>query len=199
VISTAVDTTVEFLSDAEPTISVRSRPAQHREYVLPPNCVRERLPPSLTTAENDNYALGSLVSRQLTLTAASGVFPTSPEQQPASVTRADSVVAQIIRFESFESNWDGAGAAKPDAASLKAARNFIRALAPESAIPKATLHADGNALLFLHTAGSYAEIEISGDNKIGFYARRGGQEWADEVTFDGRGLPEGLLRVGLLI
>lgn len=114
-------------------------------------------------------------------------------------TPADLVVAQLIRMESWDADWDGNGAARPLDFSLKAARAFVRALAPESLIPQATLHADGHAILFINSADVYAELEFLEGSQIGFYVRRGGEEWTDEIYFDGSTLPEGLLRAGLAV
>jgi hypothetical protein len=114
-------------------------------------------------------------------------------------TQADRTVAQLLEFERLEADWDGHQAAKPLAFSLKDARIFIRALAPESIIPRPALHADGHAILFLRGPDKYAELEFLGGARIGFYARRGEREWSDEVFFDGCTLPEGLLQIGLAI
>jgi hypothetical protein len=112
---------------------------------------------------------------------------------------ADLAVAQLLRMEEWGADWDGNGAAKPLGFSLKDARAFVRFLSPESIVPQATLHADGHAILFVNSAEVYAELEFLENHRIGFYVRRGGEEWTDEISFDGRTLPEGLLRVGLAV
>jgi hypothetical protein len=110
---------------------------------------------------------------------------------------ADAAVAQILKFEKIDADWDGSEAAKPLDYSLKEARSFIRKLAPESVIPRPALHADGHAILFVKDADAYAELEFMGNNKISYYARRGGEKWSGEIIFDGGLLPEGLSRIGL--
>jgi hypothetical protein len=112
---------------------------------------------------------------------------------------ADLVVAQLLRMEEWDADWDGCGTAKPLEFSLKDARAFVRALSPESIVPKATLHADGHAILFVNEDDVYAELEFLEDSRIGFYARRGGEQWTDEVFFDGHSLPEGLSRAGFAV
>jgi hypothetical protein len=114
-------------------------------------------------------------------------------------TAADLAVAQLLRMATWGTDWDGSGAAKPLDFSLKEARSFIRTLAPESVVPQPALHAGGHAILFVNSADVYAEVEFLGGHRIGFYARRGGQEWTDEIDFDGRSLPEGLLRAGFVV
>jgi hypothetical protein len=179
--TSAVETTADFLSRAEPSMTalVASRPAQHVEWVGPrPPVGVVIVSPKPIKSSGSTAELG---------TASAG---------PS--TQADLAIAQLIRLERLDANWDGNDTAKPVVGSLKDAKEFIRALAPESSIPRATLHADGNALLFLHGPDVYAELEFFGNRQIGFYARRGGQEWSDEITFDGRTLPQGLSRIGLV-
>lgn len=113
-------------------------------------------------------------------------------------TQADRTIAQLIRFQNLDDDWDGSGAARPLSQSIKDARRFIRSLAPESVIPRATLHADGHAVLLLHGANLYAELEFLGQNRISFYARRDGQEWGDEFSFNGGALPVGLSQIGFV-
>jgi hypothetical protein len=115
------------------------------------------------------------------------------------LTQADLLVGQLLRMEKFDVDWDGSDAAKPLASSLADAREFIRLLAPESIMPRPALHADGHAVLLLNTPDTYAELEFLGDKKIGFYARRGGQEWGEDFFFDGGVLPDGLAQIGFAI
>lgn len=121
----------------------------------------------------------------------------APLESP--LTQADLTAAQLLRMEQWDFDWDGSEAAKPLLFSLKDARTFIRALAPESVIPRPALHADGHAILFVRGPDTYAELEFLENQRIGFYARQGGQEWADEFEFDGRTLPEGLSRIGFAL
>jgi hypothetical protein len=114
-------------------------------------------------------------------------------------TRADRAIAQLLSFERLDADWDGNQAAKPLAFSIRYAREFIRALAPESVIPRPALHADGHVILFERGANSYSELEFLEGRRIGFYARRGSQEWNEEFVFDGRTIPGGLLRAGFAI
>jgi hypothetical protein len=114
-----------------------------------------------------------------------------------SASRADAAIAQLLRLEKLEADWDGSEAAKPIDYSLKDARNFVRKLSPDSVIPRATLHADGHAILFMREPDIYAELEFLGNGKIDYFVRRGEQKWSDEFSFDGRSLPEGLSQIGL--
>lgn len=122
-------------------------------------------------------------------------FPTPQEER----TKADVAISQLIKFGSLSADWDGFGAAKPHSESVKAARDFVRALAPESLIPQPALHADGNAILFLRDVDSdtYVELEFL-SSKVEFFARRGEQEWASEFQI-GMPLPAELSEIGFSI
>lgn len=111
----------------------------------------------------------------------------------------DKVVAQLLRFESFSADWDGNDASKPDLASLEDARTFVRALAPESVVPKATLHADGTAALLLMTKDAYVELEFLGSKMVGYFARRGSKEWNDDFSFEDGSLPDALSGIGFAL
>jgi hypothetical protein len=179
----AVETST-WLSEAAAAASVTailSRPAQSLAYMPP----KEISKPAATVAKPISWA------------SASGRENAS--QIGTQRTQADVAVAQLLRLGELEADWDGNEAAKPLPGSIEDARIFIRALAPESAIPRPALHADGHAILFLRGPDVYAELEFLGNDRIGFYARRGGRQWSDEICFDGQTLPEGLLRVGLAI
>jgi hypothetical protein len=177
----ALETAVaSYLNGSQPSITaVASQPAQPRTRIVAPaprqglTSRATELRESVPTASNDNP------------------IPESAK------TPADIAIAQLIRLEQFDADWDGSDAAKPIVGTLKEARAFIRALAPESVVPRVTLHADGHAILFIRKPDVYAELEFLGNNKIGFYARRGEQKWSDEISFDGRSLPEGLSQIGL--
>jgi hypothetical protein len=180
---TAIETaTMIYLYEAAPS-QTAARPAQGRTlFILPPGApqtggtfVAEANPQSVSAA---GEVLGSV----------------DYQRDPA-----DLVVAQLLRMEEWDEDWDGYGTAKPLEFSLKDARAFVRALSPESIVPKATLHADGHAILFINEDDVYAELEFLENSRIGFYARRGGEQWTDEIFFDGDALPEGLSRVGFAV
>jgi len=139
---------------------------------------------------------GPTIKADTAKSAAHTKAPEAGQGLNVSASRADAAIAQLLRLEKLEADWDGSEAAKPIDYSLKEARAFVRKLAPESVIPRATLHADGHAILFMCEPGIYAELEFLGNSKIGYYVRRGEQKWSDEFSFDGRSLPEGLFQIG---
>jgi hypothetical protein len=168
-----------YLYGAEPSMTaVDSRPAQRRVLLAP----------------NPGRGEGGGVLAATSFATQEGISATATQ-----LTQADLIVAQLLRMESFDADWDGSDAAKPLSFSLADARKFIRSLAPESVIPRPALHADGHAVLLFHSPDTYAELEFLGDKRIGFYARRGGQEWSDDFVFDGGKLPEGLSQIGFIV
>ena len=114
-------------------------------------------------------------------------------------TQPDLAIRQLLQLAELPYNWDGCGAEKPNKDSIREARRFVRALAPRSRVPRPTLHANGDALLFLRDDDGYTEIEFYSNRRFGYYARRGNKEWAGEdIYFDGFELPTGLKEIGLL-
>ena len=181
----AVETaTALYLHGTEPAMTLASRPAQQR--------VR-RIPKAFSPA-GATFRAAPVVEGRASTAAEENVAAVETQ-----LTQADMAIRQLLRMEQFDADWDGSGAARPLPSSLRDARAFIRALAPESVIPRPALHADGHAILFIRAPDKYAELEFLGDSLIGFYARRGGQEWADEIVFDGRAMPEGLSQIGFTI
>jgi hypothetical protein len=171
-----------YLYSAQPAMTaISSRPAQQRVRIAP---------------YDSYFTAGATFSSKPSVDGASSAQENwVPAETPA--THADLTVAQISRLEALDADWDGNDAAKPLSFSLKEARDFVRSLAPESLIPRPALHADGHAILFLQLSDRYVELEFLGNKRVGFYARRGEQEWSDEIVFDGRTLPSGLLQIGL--
>jgi hypothetical protein len=178
--ATADFATALFLYATGPTVAaVDSRPSQRRS--LP------------------HTGLTLVVSQTAVAATASTTAPVDlPVLTEPVETAADRSVGQLLRLGTFGENWDGYKAAKPNDASVNAARKFLRTLAPGSVVPEPTLHADGNALLFYRSADSYVEIEFVDQNRIEFFARRGVSEWSDQFTLDGP-MPVGLLEIGFAI
>ncbi len=194
----AIETsTALHLYTAQPSMTaISSRDAQHQEEVFTREMWRRLL--SLQDAALAKDREETLAEMVLPLGATSTDTDYQlPAEEPK--TEADRAVAQLFRFERLDADWDGHEAAKPLDFSIKEARDFIRALAPESIIPRPALHADGHAILFTRGADLYAELEFLGGRRIGFYARRGEHQWSDEFYFNGRTIPEGLSRIGFAI
>jgi hypothetical protein len=193
--------TALYLYGTEPSMTaISGRRAQRREQLVTRELLRRlHLQAHVITQDiadtdrTEQTAASNLSSADRGVTSAEAVLTALPK------TQADRTVAQLFELGALDADWDGNEAAKPLAFSLDDARDFIRALAPESVIPRPALHADGHAILFLRGPDVYAEIEFLGKKRISFYARRGGQEWSDEIDFDGRTLPPGLSEIGLAI
>ena len=193
---TAVETaTMMYLYSALPSPTAAQPAQEFSEYQL---AFRLRSREEVTLPSKAPRANTTFVN-EAGFRGVSAVQETIPPAANSDPDPADLAVAQLLRMEEWDADWDGNGAAKPLGFSLKDARAFVRALSPESIIPKATLHADGHTILFVNGPEAYAELEFLEDHRIGFYVRRGGDEWTDEISFDGRTLPDGLLRAGFAV
>ena len=194
----AIETsTALYLYNAEPSMTaISARDTQCRELVIKGEMWRHltrRM--ALPTSNERKEATGETAAPFGVVSTSIGRV-VSPEEPK---TQADRAIAQLLRFDSLDTDWDGNEAAKPLAYSVEEARGFIRALAPESIIPRPALHADGHTILFARGDDTYVELEFLGQHRIGFYARRGEREWSEEFYFDGRTLPAGLSQVGFVI
>lgn len=177
----AISTTTADLNNAEPPITVISnRPA----YYCMEHVQQNPLPEAVTISQ-------SLVPDKTQTAQSDAISSEEPK------TLADLAIAQLLRFATLHRDWDGNDAAKPSTGSLADARAFLRSLAPESVIPQATLHANGNAVLLLRGPEIYAEIEFLGQKRIGFFSKKGEQTWGDEILYDGGKFPAGLSQIGL--
>jgi hypothetical protein len=130
--------------------------------------------------------------------AATSVEENYPNKESA-WTPVDSSIFKLLKLKQLGSNWDGYDAAAPNLSSVEYARRFLRSLAPTSAVLEPTLHAGGNALLFLNAKDEYVEIEFFDAGRAEFFATRGDQEWSSEFYIDGAELPAGLREIGITI
>jgi hypothetical protein len=190
--------TALYLYTADPSVTaIALRDTQSREQLITLEMWRRAQIKQRRTAAQDVSSLGD---EAITAdTARIGASTTAVVRSEEPKTQADRTIAQLVGFEMLDADWDGNEAARPLGFSIKDAREFIRALAPESIIPRPALHADGHAILFIRGPDSYAELEFLGARRIGFYARRGEKEWGEEFSFDGRALPAGLSEIGFAI
>jgi hypothetical protein len=199
----AIETsTALFFHSAEPAVTtIASRTSQRREQVISLELLRhiERQRQIITRNEQTPRRQEEFITAAASSYSATSTAPDDTVRAEEPKTPADHTIAQLVRLEALDENWDGNHAAKPLRPSLKDAREFVRALAPESVMPRPALHADGHAILFLRAPNTYAELEFLGNKRIGFYARRDGREWSDEIDFDGHTLPEGLSQIGLVV
>lgn len=184
--ATAIENVTEaYIRNAEPSITAMGSRAAQAYYLLVDDVVQK--PAWLVFDRSTDVARSESNTKS----------PPAPQAElNTSPTRADATIRQLVKLSKLEADWDGNEAAAPSEASIREARGFLRRLSPESLMPRATLHADGHAILFVRGDDLYAELEFLGNNKIGFFARRGEQKWSDEFSFDGFSLPEGLSKIG---
>ena len=106
--------------------------------------------------------------------------PTTPQER---------LVGELRSWSLLTENWDGEGAAAPDARSLKEAVAFIRLLGEGIVLPEPMLHASGHAGLFWKDDGLYADMKFLGDGHLAYYIERQGDKHKGVLNFDSKKMP----------
>lgn len=104
-------------------------------------------------------------------------------------TPIESLAGEIRQLNSLGPNWDGEGADKPKAQSIKEAVSFIGLLDDQVALPEPMLLGSGNAALYWNEDGVYADIEFLGDGRIAYFIKRNGDKHKGVLTFDSKKMP----------
>jgi hypothetical protein len=104
-------------------------------------------------------------------------------------TPLESLVGEIRQYAIFEANWDGEGAAAPNARALREAEKFVRLLDPDLPLPEPMLHSSGNAGLFWRNPSLYADLEFLGGGRIAYFIKRNGDRHKGVLTFDSKSMP----------
>jgi hypothetical protein len=105
--------------------------------------------------------------------------------------RRDQAEQQIARLETMRGQapgWDGRNAQSPDEQTIELATSLLRRLAEAGLpIPTATMSPSGNAALFTHGRGGYADIELHADKSVSWLIQLpSGPEIEDTEPYDGK-------------
>lgn len=105
--------------------------------------------------------------------------------------RRDQAEQQIVRLETMRGEspgWDGRNADLPDEQTIDLATALLRRMAEAGLpIPTATMSPSGNAALFTHVRGVYADIELHPDNSVSWLVQLpSGPEIEDAEPYDGK-------------
>jgi hypothetical protein len=105
-------------------------------------------------------------------------------------TAQESTIGTLRNWRVFDSNWDGEGAAKPCAESIREAVSFVRLL-PAGCLEQLDpmLLASGHTALFWNANGLYADIEFLGDQRIAYFVKKNLDKHKGVVSFDQKTLP----------
>lgn len=191
---TALETYASFyLTASEPSVTAEKAKAAQQKSLNDPMQRRRSFG---TVSAPVTYVGLEPVTVQL---AADNLNAVEIVAEQTKLTKADKAIRQLLRLSEYDYDWDGNGAAKPIAPSVKCARDFIRALSPESIIPSATLLADGNAVLYIDRPDLYAELEFGADKTYSYFVRRGEKECFDEAVLDLHRLPNTLAEIGFAL
>jgi hypothetical protein len=116
------------------------------------------------------------------------------EELERPTTSSERLAGEFRRWNLLPANWDGEGAAAPDADSLKEAVSFVRLLGERHVLPEPELHASGHAGLLWSDGDIYADIKFLGDGRIAYYSEHNRGCHKGVVDFDSSELP-GVLEV----
>lgn len=104
-------------------------------------------------------------------------------------TSLEKLQGELRSWGLFRADWDGEGAAMPNARSLQVAVSFVGLLDEDSFLPEPMLHATGHAGLFWKDNSLYADIEFLGDGRIAYYIERQGDKHKGVLKFDPQKMP----------
>ena len=106
-----------------------------------------------------------------------------------SMTSLENLAGEIRQFKSYEDNWDGEGAAKPNAQSISDVVSFIGLLDDRKVVPESMLLSSGNVALYWNEGGVYADIEFLGDDRIAYFIKNNGDKHKGVLSFDSKTMP----------
>ena len=101
----------------------------------------------------------------------------------------ESIIGEIRQWNLMDANWDGEGAAKPKANSIKEAVAFVRLLNDEITLPEPMLLGSGNSALYWNEGGLYADIEFLDNGRIAYFIKKNSDQHKGVLTFDSQKMP----------
>jgi len=104
-------------------------------------------------------------------------------------TTYENIIGEIRQWSLLDANWDGEGAALPNARSMKEAVSFVRLFDDRIALPEPMLLASGHVALYWNEADLYADIEFLGDSRIAYFIKKGSDKHKGVLTFDSTKMP----------
>ena len=106
--------------------------------------------------------------------------PTTPHEM---------IIGEIRQWNLLGANWDGEGAASPNAQSMKEAVSFVRLLGDNIFLPEPMLLASGHAALYWNDGNLYADIEFLGNGRIAYFIKKDGDRNKGVISFDSTKMP----------
>lgn len=146
-----------------------------------------RVTTRLTSAQRDGDSNWGRVEQATSIAPIHSTTQCDDTDRPT--TSLEKLVGELRGWQSLTANWDGEGAAVPDAKSLKEAVSFVRLLGERDPLPEPMLHASGHAGLFWKDDNLYADIEFLGDRRIAYYIEHQGDKHKGVVKFDSQNMP----------
>ena len=104
-------------------------------------------------------------------------------------TPHEMIIGEIRQWNLLGANWDGEGAASPNAQSMKEAVSFVRLLGDNISLPEPMLLASGHAALYWNDGNLFADIEFLGDGRIAYFIKKDGDRNKGVISFDSTKMP----------
>lgn len=104
-------------------------------------------------------------------------------------TAYEKVAGELRQWKLLHGDWDGEGAAAPNAKSIEEAVTFVTLLGEWAEIPEPMLLASGHAALYWNENNRYADIEFLGDGRIAYFIRRDGDKHKGVLAFNAKRMP----------
>ena len=141
----------------------------------------------LPLAENDWDHKSAHVMQTTSIAAIRNVPPNDESDRPT--TSRERLIGELRSWGLLTANWDGEGAAAPDARSRKEAVSFVRLLGEDDTLPEPMLHASGHAGLFWKDDSLYADLKFLGDGRVAYYIERQRDKHKGVLNFDSKKMP----------
>ncbi|MBI3774594.1 MAG: hypothetical protein HY273_03415 [Gammaproteobacteria bacterium] len=139
------------------------------------------------TAESEGVLPSAYVTQTTSIPAILATAQYSESDRPT--TLKEMLVGELRGWGLLNADWDGEGAAAPDARSLKEAVSFISLLGESDILPEPMLHSSGHAGLFWKDDSLYADVEFLGDGRAAYYIERQGDKHKGVIKFDSQKMP----------
>jgi hypothetical protein len=104
-------------------------------------------------------------------------------------TLHESIIGEIRQWSLLNANWDGEGAAIPNAQSIKEVVSFIRLLDESFPLPEPMLLASGHVALYWNEGSLFADIEFLGDGRIAYFIKSNEDKHKGVLTFVSEKMP----------
>jgi hypothetical protein len=112
------------------------------------------------------FAPGKVLDRR---SAAPDNTTQKPVEVKPSLDSGSAILNRLRTFRGWEKNWDGEGAAAPNAAAIETASNFLSLWSPRKTRPEIMLTHDGLPMFVISDSRLFGEIIVNSDETIDYF------------------------------